>query len=99
MRRLCLSMIAALAGLGTAAAVADDAGKPLRVCILSGCPTYKSVELLPPFQKFLEENYQVQAIRLVRVADDDLPGLEKLDDCDVALMCRKRNTWCDIGAD
>src|SRR5262245_50842267 len=55
---------------------------PLRVCILSGCPTYNSEKSLPPFQKWLESNYQVTCDRLVRKADDDLPGLEKLDNCD-----------------
>lgn len=71
-------------------AIASDPAKPLRVCFLSGCPTYKSEELLPPFQKFLEANYNVTTTRLVRVADDDLPGLEKLDDCDVAFVFFKR---------
>lgn len=90
MRRRMLLVITALICLPIGSAWSADPAKPLRVCILSGCPTYKSEELLPPFQKWLEENYQVQATRLVRVADDDLPGLEKLDDCDVALVFFKR---------
>ncbi len=90
MRHLFLWMIAALAGLGTAAALADDAGKPLKVCILSGCDTYKSEESLPPFQEFLERHYNVRCSRVVRKAVDDLPGLEQLDDCDVALVFIKR---------
>lgn len=90
MRGLFLGMIAALAGLGTAASLADDAGKPLKVCILSGCETYKSEESLPPFQEFLERHYNVRCTRVVRKAVDDLPGLEQLDDCDVALVFIKR---------
>jgi type 1 glutamine amidotransferase len=66
------------------------AGEPLAVCILSGCNTYHSEESLPPFQKYLEDNYNVRCVRVVRQADDDLPGLERLDDCDVALVFIKR---------
>jgi len=83
-------MIATLAGLGAAAAMADEAGKPLKVCILSGCETYKSEESLPPFQEFLERHYNVRCTRVVRKGVDDLPGLEQLDDCDVALVFIKR---------
>jgi type 1 glutamine amidotransferase len=73
--------------VGSTAAMAGD---PLNVCILSGCDTYDSEESLPPFQKFLEANYNVDCTRVVRKAEDDLPGLEKLDDCDVALVFIKR---------
>jgi len=90
MQRLCLGMIATLVALCPAAAMADDAGKPLKVCILSGCETYKSEESLPPFQEFLERHYNVRCTRVVRKAVDDLPGLEQLDDCDVALVFIKR---------
>ncbi|MEK6257723.1 MAG: ThuA domain-containing protein [Planctomycetota bacterium] len=90
MRLIFMWMIAALLGLGTTAALADDVGKPLKVCILSGCDTYKSEESLPPFQEFLERHYNVRCSRVVRKAVDDLPGLEQLDDCDVALVFIKR---------
>jgi type 1 glutamine amidotransferase len=79
-----------LIGLCPFAARADDASKPLKVCILSGCDTYNSEVSLPPFQEFLEANYNVRCNRIVRRADDDLPGLEQLDDCDVALVFIKR---------
>ncbi|MBC8113715.1 MAG: hypothetical protein H7062_05015, partial [Candidatus Saccharimonas sp.] len=90
MRFIFVGMIATLLGLGTVAALADDARKPLKVCILSGCDTYKSEESLPPFQEFLERHYNVRCSRVVRKAVDDLPGLEQLDDCDVALVFFKR---------
>ena len=67
-----------------------EAGDPLKVCVLSGCDTYDSEESLPPFQKFLEANYNVQCIRVIRQAEDDLPGLEQLEECDVALVFIKR---------
>jgi len=69
---------------------AAEPEKPLRVCILSGCNTYQSEQSLPPFQQFLESHYDVKCTRVVRKAVDDLPGLENLDDCDVALVFIKR---------
>ena len=71
-------------------ASAGETQKPLNVCILSGCNTYNSEESLPPFQDFLEKNYNVKCVRLIRQATDDLPGLEQLDDCDVAFVFIKR---------
>jgi len=76
--------------LSLSASVTLAEERPLKVCLLSGCPTYDSEKSLPPFQKFLEKNYNVRCTRLVRKAVDDLPGLEKLDDCDVALVFIKR---------
>jgi type 1 glutamine amidotransferase len=63
---------------------------PLKVCILSGCPTYNSEKSLPPFQDWLEKHYNVRCTRLIRQAVDDLPGLDQLDDCDVAFVFFKR---------
>lgn len=63
---------------------------PLRVCLLSGCKTYASEESLPPFQEWLESHWNVECRRLVRVADDDLPGLDQLEDCDVLFVFFKR---------
>lgn len=69
---------------------AEDADRPLKVCILSGCDTYKSEESLPPFQEFLERHYNVRCSRVIRKAEDDLPGLKQPDDCDVAFVFIKR---------
>jgi hypothetical protein len=88
MRRVFAWLVAVLTAATSAAA--DDAAAPLRVCILSGCPTYHSEKSLPPFQEWLEKNYPVKCTRLVRKATDDLPGLEALDTCDVALVFFKR---------
>ncbi|HUQ72598.1 MAG TPA: ThuA domain-containing protein [Planctomycetaceae bacterium] len=90
MKRCIGWLLAALAGFGFTAASAEEAVKPLKVCLLSGCDTYKSEESLPPFQEFLERHYNVRCTRLVRKAVDDLPGLEQLDDCDVAFVFIKR---------
>jgi len=78
---------AALIALGVSARAE---GGELKVCILSGCPTYHSEESLPPFERWLERHYNARCARVVRRAVDDLPGLEKLDDCDVALVFFKR---------
>ncbi|WP_437222214.1 ThuA domain-containing protein [Planctomicrobium sp. SH661] len=67
-----------------------EATEPLRVCILSGCPTYHSEKSLPDFQKYLEENFHVKCTRLVRKDTDDLPGLESLENCDVCFVFIKR---------
>jgi type 1 glutamine amidotransferase len=90
MRTNSLLIVTALVGLSLSAAAADKSGPPLTVCILSGSDTYESEETLPPFQKFLEQNYNVRTTRLVKQAVDDLPGLEQLDQCDVALVFIKR---------
>ena len=65
-------------------------GEPLKVCILSGCETYHSNLSLPPFQKYLEEKYNVRCTMVEKKAVDDLPGLEQLDECDVAFVFIKR---------
>lgn len=90
MRRIIAFLFCGLAAASTGRAVAATPGEPLRVCILSGCDTYNSEKSLPPFQKFLEEDYNVRATRVIRKAEDDLPGLEQLDQCDVAFIFIKR---------
>ena len=82
-----VAFVAILASAGAQAA--DPRPAPLKVCILSGCPTYNSEKSLPPFQKWIEANYQVACDRIVR-KDDELPGIERLDTCDVALVFFKR---------
>ena len=89
MRIILVSLFLALAGFRMAAPAAE-AGQPLKVCMLSGCDTYNSEKSLPPFQEYLAHNYNVRSTRVVRKAEGDLPGLEQLDDCDVALVFIKR---------
>ena len=82
--------VATLAFSGRWTAWAAEKGKPLKVCILSGCAEYKTEQSLPPFQKYLEENFNVTCKWAVRKANDDLSGLEQLDDADVAFVYIKR---------
>jgi type 1 glutamine amidotransferase len=66
--------------------------KVLKVCLISGSLEYKSDESLAAFQDFLEKHYAVKCSRAFRKADDDLPGLDNLEDCDVALFFTRRLT-------
>jgi putative membrane-bound dehydrogenase-like protein len=65
---------------------------PLKVCLVSGSLEYKSDESLTRFQKYLEAHYRVQCSRAFRKTDDDLPGLENLETCDVMLLFTRRLT-------
>jgi hypothetical protein len=89
----CLLWLVVAVGVTSAdaAAPADGAApKRLKVCLLSGCDTYNSEESLPPFQEYLEANYPVDCVRIVKKGKDDLPGLEALETCDVAFVFIKR---------
>src|SRR5262249_41900520 len=47
---------------------------------------------LSAFQEFLEKKYNVKCSRAFRKTDDDLPGLDNLDSCDVMLLFTRRLT-------
>src|SRR5262249_55849263 len=59
---------------------------PLRVCLVSGSLEYESDASLSALQKYLEKQYPVKCTRAFRKTDDDLPGLENLESCDVMLL-------------
>ncbi|MBV9125860.1 MAG: ThuA domain-containing protein [Planctomycetes bacterium] len=65
---------------------------PLKVCLVSGSLEYQSDDSLAQFQKYLEEHYPVKCTRAFRKSDDDLPGLENLETCDVMLLFTRRLT-------
>src|SRR5262249_33247299 len=67
-------------------------GTALKVCLVSGSLEYKSDESLAAFQVYLEKNFNVQCSRAFRKTDDDVPGLENLDTCDVMLLFTRRLT-------
>jgi putative membrane-bound dehydrogenase-like protein len=72
---------------------ATEGGKTrLKVCLVSGSVEYKSDESLAAFQKYLEDHYNIQCTRAFRKTDNDLPGLENLETCDVALFFTRRLT-------
>ncbi|MEW6236973.1 MAG: ThuA domain-containing protein [Candidatus Omnitrophota bacterium] len=70
----------------------DAAAEPLKVCIVSGSAEYRSDLSLPPFKEYLEKWYGARCVLLQAEGFDKLPGLEALDDCDVALFFTRRLT-------
>jgi putative membrane-bound dehydrogenase-like protein len=73
-------------------AQSPDGKTPLKVCLVSGSVEYKSDESLDAFQKHLENHYNVKCTRAFRKTDNDLPGLENLQTCDVAFFFTRRLT-------
>jgi putative membrane-bound dehydrogenase-like protein len=62
----------------------------LKVCLVSGALEYQSDQSLAAFQEYLENNYPIRCSRAFRKADEDLPGLENLASCDVAVFFTRR---------
>ena len=65
-------------------------GKTYKVAMISGSVEYKSDETLPLLQKYLEEHYPIQCVRMFRKTDADIGGLDRLADCDAAIFFTKR---------
>src|SRR5207253_2136849 len=90
MKPLCLLMLAALlVGLGIAPNQAGEA-KPLRVCLIAGSKEYEPDKSLAGLQQHLEKNYAVACTRAFATSETNLPGLENLDACDVAVLFTRR---------
>jgi putative membrane-bound dehydrogenase-like protein len=68
----------------------DDPKKIIKVCLVSGSLEYDSDTSLSEFQKYLESNYPIRCTRAIRKTDTDLPGLEKLETCDIAVFFTRR---------
>lgn len=75
-----------------AASVHGEEAATLRVCMVSGSWEYKSDESLAAYKTHLENNYNVEVTLLKATRGDDLPGLEAMDKCDVALFFTRRLT-------
>ena len=75
-----------------AASVHAGEPEPVRVCMLSGSWEYKSDESLAAYKEYLENNYNVEVTLLKATRQEDLPALEALDKCDVALFFTRRLT-------
>jgi type 1 glutamine amidotransferase len=78
-----------------ALAVAPTAGqdkKPLEVCLVSGSLEYDSEGSLTKLQRHLEKHHGVRCTRAFTKGknESDLPGLEKLDTCDVMVLYTRR---------
>jgi len=72
--------------------VAISATDPLRVCLVSGTEEYDSATSLSAFKQHLEANYNAACTLIQAEGKDNLPGLEALEDCDVALFFTRRRT-------
>ncbi len=72
-------------------AVDADAGKkPLRVVFIAAEGEYEPDKTLPILQKYLESKLDVVSTRVFAKSKSDLPGLEALDNCDVAVLFTRR---------
>jgi putative membrane-bound dehydrogenase-like protein len=71
---------------------AKKENKMLNVCLVSGAVEYDSDKSLAALEEYLEKHYNVKCTRAFRKADDDLPGLENLENCDVILLFARRLT-------
>jgi type 1 glutamine amidotransferase len=90
MKTLSFLLLAALIGLALTASQAGEKKKPLRVCFISGSAEYDSDKTLPILQKYLESKHDVVCTRAFATSMKDLPGLEHLDACDVAVLFTRR---------
>src|SRR5262245_38499882 len=68
----------------------DDSKGPLKVCLVSGALEYDSDASLASLQKHLESRYRIVCSRAFRKSDSDLPGLDNLATCDVAVLFTRR---------
>jgi putative membrane-bound dehydrogenase-like protein len=78
--------------IGDGQRTTDTGKKTLKVCLVSGSLEYESDASLSDFQKYLEANFPVKCTRAFRKTDNDLPGLDNLDTCDVMLLFTRRLT-------
>ena len=88
MRKFARFLVSAFLGLAVAAHAAES--RPLKVVMVSGSWEYQSHESLTAYKKHLEANYEVECTLLKAPKPNDLPGLDALDDCDVALFFTRR---------
>ena len=85
----CLLLGLAIAVCCTAAS-ADARIAPLRVVFISGSAEYESDKTMPILKKYLESKYPSLVTIVSAKSDSDLPGLEKLETCDVAVLFTRR---------
>ena len=64
--------------------------KTLRVCLIAGSKEYDPDKSLAAWQQYLEKNHDVACTRAFATSDSNLPGLEHLDACDVAVLFTRR---------
>ena len=90
MKTLALLLFTAVIGLPLTVASGGETQKLLRVCFISGSAEYESDKSLPILQKYLESKHKTVSTWAIAKSDKDLPGLENLDKCDVAVLFTRR---------
>ena len=63
---------------------------PLRVVFISGSAEYESDKTMPILKKYLENKYPSLVTLISAKSEKDLPGLEALEKCDVAVLFTRR---------
>lgn len=71
-------------------AMAEEAQRPVQLCLVSGSFEYNSDESLALLQEYLEKSYPVRCSRAFAPNEESLPGLGNLDQCDCALFFTRR---------
>jgi type 1 glutamine amidotransferase len=87
--RLAFALVFALTALVVPRS-ASAQQKTLKVCLISGSFEYESDKTLAVLQKYLEKNHNVKCTWALTHKVKDLPGLENLDTCDVAVLFTRR---------
>src|SRR5437868_147222 len=72
------------------AAPAGEKKPPIRVVFIAAAGEYEPDKTLPILQKYLESKHKVESTRVFAKSKKDLPGLEALDKCDVAVLFTRR---------
>jgi type 1 glutamine amidotransferase len=86
------ALLASLLAVGLLSATphAGEKKKPLRVCFISGSAEYDSDKTLPILKKYFEGKHSSENTLVSAKGQKDLPGLENLDKCDVAVLFTRR---------
>ena len=90
MRTFLFALFALSLGLMLAATHAGEKKAPIRVCFIAVAGEYEPDMTLPILQKYLESKHNVVSTRVFGKSKSDLPGLEALDKCDVAVLFTRR---------
>ena len=87
-----IALFASLVTLALFSAVphAGEKKKPLRVCFISGSAEYESDKTLPILKKYFEAKHPSECTLICAKSQKDLPGLENLEKCDVAVLFMRR---------
>ena len=67
----------------------------IKVCLISGAEEYDSDASLAALSAYLQDQYCTKCTLIKAEGETSLPGLEALDDCDVALFFTRRLTLPD----